>query len=119
MRGSLWHASVFTSASSLSSFARALSALSRHQCNSAAPSNPATALAAPEPLPTRKLCCTTTAAARVPGASMADTPEPLSEYEQARNEKIARNRAFLAALGLGDAQSSAAGAAGRATTRYT
>ena len=36
---------------------------------------------------------------------MADTPEPLSEYEQARNEKIARNRAFLAALGLGDAQS--------------
>ena len=33
---------------------------------------------------------------------MADTPEPLSEYEQARNEKIARNRAFLAALGLGD-----------------
>ena len=84
---------------------RALSALSRHQCNSAAPSNPATALAAPEPLPTRKLCCTTTAAARVPGASMADTPEPLSEYEQARNEKIARNRAFLAALGLGDAQS--------------
>ena len=27
---------------------------------------------------------------------MADTPEPLSEYEQARNEKIARNRAFFA-----------------------
>ena len=37
--------------------------------------------------------------------ALADTPEPLSEYEQARNEKIARNRAFLAALGLGDAQS--------------
>ena len=79
----------------LSSFARALSALSRHQCNSAAPSNPATALAAPEPLPTRKLCCTTTAAARVPGASMADlASEPLSEYEQARNENSAQSSVF-------------------------
>ena len=71
-------------------FTRASAALGHIAAISRAPSIAATALAAPEPLPTRKLCCTTTAAARVPGASMADTPEPLSEYEQARNEKIAR-----------------------------
>ena len=86
-----------------SSLARARCVTGSHRCNIAAQGAPL------RPSDDGRPRCTSPAARilkrSAQGASMADTPEPLSEYEQARNEKIARNRAFLAALGLGDAQS--------------